>query len=138
MGILIVLMAVPISLVIYVKVFGIEYFSSIHIAVVIIIIGIGADDIFVFHDAWRHARAIKSIRKDHVKVLAHTVRESTSAMFLTSATSTMAFVACSMSKIMPIRAFGIFSAIVVPTVYILTIAVMPFAYFIYEVYILEL
>lgn len=43
-------MSVPISLVIY-NCF-VSYFSSIHIAIVVIIIGIGSDNIFVMHDAW--------------------------------------------------------------------------------------
>jgi hypothetical protein len=45
-------MSIPITMVLYSKLFGVNYFSSIHIAVLIIIIGIGADDVFVFHDAW--------------------------------------------------------------------------------------
>jgi len=134
-GIITVLMSVPISLVIYSRLFAITYFSSIHIAIVIIIIGIGSDDIFVFHDAWCHA---KEIQRDTVKVMAHTIRSSASALFMTSSTSTMAFVACSLSSIMPIRAFGLFASIVVPTVYILTLVVMPFAYFIHTKSILPL
>lgn len=44
-----VCMSIPITLVLYKLVFGIHYFSNIQISAIIIIIGIGADDIFVFH-----------------------------------------------------------------------------------------
>ena len=45
-----IFMSIPIALFIYKKVLGINYFSSLHLSVVIIIVGIGCDDIFVFHD----------------------------------------------------------------------------------------
>ena len=44
-----VIMCVPISLYIYSELFKIDYFSSLHLSVIIIIIGIGSDDVFVFH-----------------------------------------------------------------------------------------
>lgn len=47
-----VVMCVPISLFIYSEVFKIDYFSSMHLSVIIIIVGIGSDDVFVFHDSW--------------------------------------------------------------------------------------
>jgi hypothetical protein len=43
-------MSIPIGICIYGLVWRVAYFSNIHISVVIIVIGIGADDIFVFHD----------------------------------------------------------------------------------------
>ena len=136
-GIMIVCMGVPVSLFIYKEIFGITYFSNIHVSVIVIIIGIGADDIFVFHDAWLHSRKISSIKSDHVKILTRTMREAGLAMLMTSATSTMAFVACSVSPVMPVRAFGIFSSLVVPVVFILTLTILPFAYFVYEKFISE-
>jgi len=42
--------SIPISLVIYKQVLGIEYFCPLHICVVIIIVGIGVDDVFMFND----------------------------------------------------------------------------------------
>ena len=52
---------IPISLCIYRYIVGVTYFSVIHIAVIILIIGIGADDVFVFHDFWVGSHKIKSI-----------------------------------------------------------------------------
>lgn len=134
-GILTILMSIPVSMLIYKKIFAVYYFSSIHIAVVIIVIGIGADDIFVFHDTWCQAMKIRSIRRNNLKVITYTTRKSASAMFLTSFTSTMAFAACSFSDVMPIKAFGIFASILVPVVFLLTLISQPFAYFIYMNYI---
>jgi hypothetical protein len=47
-----IIMSIPITMVIYHYVMQINYFSNPHLSVLIIIIGIGADDIFVFHDIW--------------------------------------------------------------------------------------
>ena len=54
--------AVPITLVIYTYILQIDYFSIIHISVLIVIIGIGADDVFVFHDFWMSSFKIKAIK----------------------------------------------------------------------------
>ena len=47
-----VVMSLPVALIIYRFAFGVTYFSSIHVTILIVIVGIGADDIFVFHDIW--------------------------------------------------------------------------------------
>ena len=47
-----IMMSIPIAMVIYNYVLKITYFSNPHLSIIIIIIGIGADDIFVFHDIW--------------------------------------------------------------------------------------
>ena len=44
----------------------------------------------------------------------------------------MAFTSCIGSKIMPIQAFGVFAAIVVTLVYVITICFQPLNYYIYE------
>lgn len=111
---------IPVSLCIYNYVLGIGYFSSIHMSSLLIIIGIGADDIFVFHDTWKNSNLIKAISDNSVLKLSYTFRIATKAMFVTSFTSAVAFLACSLSPMMPIRAFGIFSAIIVPVCFLLT------------------
>jgi predicted RND superfamily exporter protein len=58
-------------------------------------------------------------------------------MFVTSLTSSVAFLSCTLSNIMPIRAFGVFATIVVMICFILTIHVQPLIYFLYEKYYLR-
>ena len=57
--------------------------------------------------------------------MAFTWRRDSKAMFVTSITTAVAFLATSISKIMPISSFGIFASIVVPMNYILVIFVFP-------------
>ena len=55
-------MSIPIALCIYRFIFGVTYFGSIHLSCVLIIIGIGCDDVFVFHDVWDNARKIPALK----------------------------------------------------------------------------
>jgi predicted RND superfamily exporter protein len=97
-----VVMSLPVTLVIYRYVFGVTYFSSIHISIIIVIVGVGADDVFVFHDFWEGSFLIKAIRDDPKQRLTFTLRRASKSMFITSLTSTVAFASCVGSKIMPI------------------------------------
>lgn len=58
-----VMCSIFVAYVVYSKVFRVKYFSTIHLAVMIIIIGVGSDDIFVFHDFWRKAFEYKALQK---------------------------------------------------------------------------
>ena len=97
-----VVMSLPVTLVIYRYVFGVTYFSSIHISIIIVVVGIGADDVFVFHDFWEGSFLIPAIRDDPKQRLTFTLRRASKSMFITSLTSTVAFASCAGSKIMPI------------------------------------
>ena len=130
-----VLMSVPISLFIYNRVFQVQYFSSLHISVVIVIIGIGSDDIFVFHDQWQNSLKIKALRDRPIMRLSYAWRNAAVQMLVTSFTSSVAFFACTSSPIMPIRSFGVFSFIIVLNCFLITILVQPVNYFIYEKFI---
>ena len=58
-------------------------------------------------------------------------------MFVTSMTSTIAFLMCSITPIKPLKGFGIFSAMIVMLDFGLTVLMQPITYYFYEVYILD-
>lgn len=128
-------MSIPVSLVIFRLGLRIDYFCPLHIFVVIIIMGIGADDIFVFHDMWSHTRHIKIMRKRIPLRLAYTFRRASSAMLVTSITTAVSFLSTCISPIMPICSFGIFASIVITINYLLVITVIPNIYLVYEKHI---
>lgn len=130
-----IIMSIPISLFIYREIIGIQYFCSLHIFVVIIIMGVGADDIFVFHDQWVHTKHIKALKKRTPLRLAFTFKKSSSAMFVTSITTAASFLATCFSPIMPICSFGIFSGIVITVNYIMIMLTIPNIYMFYDRYI---
>ena len=51
-GISIIIFSFPVTVLITEFVFQVTYFGSMHIVIVYIILGIGADDLFVVYDAW--------------------------------------------------------------------------------------
>jgi hypothetical protein len=52
-GILIIVFSFPMTACIVNGVFGVTYFGFLHVLIVFIVLGIAADDIFVFYDGWR-------------------------------------------------------------------------------------
>jgi len=53
MGILMILFSFAVTAIINEGIFRNTYYSSLHTLVIFIVLGIAADDIFVFVDAWR-------------------------------------------------------------------------------------
>ena len=83
------------------------------ILVVFVILGIGADDCFVFVDAWKQSLLLHD---DVHKRLQYAYARALQSMANTSLTTAAAFLATAISPIMPIAAFGIYAAICVLTV----------------------
>ena len=54
-GMLQILLAFPVTYLIYRGIFQIKFFMTLHTLAIFIILGIGADDIFVFWDAWEQS-----------------------------------------------------------------------------------
>jgi hypothetical protein len=52
-GIMIILFSFPVTSMLYMGVLKCLYFGSLHNLVIFIVLGIAADDIFVFIDGWR-------------------------------------------------------------------------------------
>ena len=99
---------------------------------IFIVLGIAADDIFVFCDAWRQAGLIPVLASDEKRRMAYAFRRSFRAIAVTSSTTAVAFLANASSEIRPIRAFGIFAAIIVPVNFLIVIMVMPSVQIIYD------
>ena len=100
-------------------------------------LGIAADDIFVFCDAWRQSGYIKAIKNDENRRLAYAFRRALSAISVTSTTTAAAFLANVASDITPIRAFGIFAAIIIPVNFFIVILVMPSIQIVHDRYLKE-
>jgi len=131
-GILGILLSLPIAFLFYNPVFGVEFFGSLHNLVVFIILGIGADDIFVFTDAWNQ---YPGDQKDLVGRMGFTYRRATKAMAVTSFTTISAFLATATSDIMPVSSFGIWAGLVIFVNFCLVITLYPAAVVIWEKWI---
>lgn len=100
-----------------------------HTLVIFIVLGISADNVFVFIDAWRQSARVGNnlFRDSKYKRMAYSFRRASRAIAVTSSTTAAAFFANFFSPIMPIKSFGIFAGIVVLVNYVLTIMVFPSA-----------
>jgi predicted RND superfamily exporter protein len=66
------------------------------------------------------------------KRMAYSFRRGVRAMTVTSSTTAVAFFANAMSPIMPIRAFGIFTGVLIPINFFLVVMIMPPAVIYFE------
>ena len=120
-----ILFSFPVTAVLNEGIIRNSFFSSLHTLVIFIVLGIAADDIFVFVDAWRQSENIKLIRGDIRMRLAYSFRRAARATATTSSTTSVAFLANAFSPIMPIASFGIYAAIIIAVNYGVIILMFP-------------
>jgi len=132
-GMLQIVLSLPVSGLFYRGVFQVKYFHFLHVLVVYLVLGIGADDIFVLVDtfihlereqaakypAWSQGRFKAAFKNAYVR--------TAGSIFNTSFTTAMAFMSSSGSKAMPMRTCGWFAAICILMNYVFTMTFFPAA-----------
>ncbi len=84
-----------------------QYIGIFHVLSVFIILGIGADDVFVFFNTWK---LMEQRKFPNLTIhLTETFRCAASAMFVTSLTTMAAFLASAASPLLAVSSFGVFS-----------------------------
>ena len=84
-----------------------------------IILGIGADDIFILSDAYAQSKVIQHVRESKIQRLAFATNRAVETMLTTSITSTLAFGATIVSAVPAIKYFGVFTSCLVVVNFIL-------------------
>mmetsp|Transcript_8639 Transcript_8639/g.13996 ORF Transcript_8639/g.13996 Transcript_8639/m.13996 type:complete len:1085 (-) Transcript_8639:259-3513(-) len=142
MGMTQIVLSLPVSFFIYRQIYVIPYFTELHSLTIFIVLGIGADDVFVFVDGWRQAEGIvqaKGIYPGNPLYLEKRMKIAYSrakqAVFDTSFTTMVAFFATAISPIMPVSTFGILAATAILVNYLMVITLTPAAVAVYHVYI---
>ena len=125
LALLMIMFSFPVAYLIYSGIFGITMNTSLNRISIFIVLGIAADDLFVFCDAWRQSELVKSLQGCEKRRMAYTFRRSFQAIAVTSSTTAAAFLATTASKIKPIKSFGIYAAIVVPLNFVMIVLMMP-------------
>ena len=117
---------------IYRIVLGYRYLGIFHVLAVFIILGIGADDVFVFYDTW------KETSHHQYKSLAHRMsncyRKASLAMLFTSFTTAVAFIVSATSTFVVIYSFGVFAGVLVAVNYLSVIIFFPCVVVTYHIY----
>ena len=123
-GLFCVIYAGGFSYFLYKIIFRLDFFPFLNVLTLVFLVGIGADDAFVYYNIWRQTRAANPYA--NIKQLTlKTLRYSALSMLVTSLTTSSAFFAGVSSNITAIRCFGIFSGTSILTNYLLMITYFP-------------
>ncbi len=121
-----ILCSMPCALFVYRTIFGVEFVTQLHVLAIYLVLGIGADDLFVFYDAWlQSAHEAPEISGTDLTRMNYAYKRAAGAMLTTSFTTSIAFIATAASDVMPISAFGYFAASCVIMNYVLVMTVFP-------------
>lgn len=123
--------SLPLAFFFYRAVGGISYFTQLHILTVFLVLGVGADDVFVYVDAWKQARLRPELDTQFKRVHS-TWTHTAQGVFNTSLTTASAFFATALNPVMPISSFGIYAAVAIIINYVLTITLFPTIVLIWE------
>lgn len=128
-----IFMSLPLAWFTFSHILQIKYFSPLNILCIFIVIAIGADDIFVFMDAYKQsATKGKEVVSSLETRMSWVFRRSGWAMLLTSVTTFAAFLITLVSPIASTQAFGIFAAFVILYDYFLVMSLYCTAVVIYH------
>ena len=130
MGVMGIALTIPLTIFVNRFIFQITYFGVFNSVGMFVILGIAVDDIFVFTDMWAHSGSIPELNTGSTKDILYkrmsfTWRKTSKAIFTTSITDCISFLATGFSNIMPISCFGYFTSSAVMIAYFLTISVFP-------------
>jgi len=112
MGMLQVLLSCPPAFLLW-KFISPDGVSQLQFLSIFMILGIGADDVFVLLDAWKQARVALDGSGTPPQVFAMAYRRAFSAMLTTTSTTCAAFIFGSFSEIPAVSSFCLFAGIVV-------------------------
>ena len=119
-----VVSALVVAYFIYMVVFSLKFFPFLNVTTLIFLVGIGADDAFVFTDVWRQAKKYNP-GACLTKITAETFKHASMSMFVTSFTTAAAFIANFSSQITTIKCFGLFAGIAVLCKFLMMITWFP-------------
>ncbi|KRX22555.1 Protein dispatched -like protein 1 [Trichinella nelsoni] len=119
-----IIMSLGVANFLYTIVFNVRFFPFINLLTLIMVIGIGADDAFILHQAWKVAEK-EDGENSSEDVIRNTLSHASTAMFVTSATTAAAFFSNLLSPIVVLRCFGLFAGIAILCNYMFTILWLP-------------
>ena len=134
MGCLAILSSIILAYFLYMVVFQVPSFGFLNLMAFIIVIGVGADDVFVYLDVWRQTKEAMPTASmtDWVST---TLRHAALSMFVTSFTTSVAFFSNIISPITAIKTFGVFAGTALLSNYVLMVSWLPAVVVVYERYV---
>ena len=114
----------------------IDFFPFLNVTTLVFLVGIGADDAFVYYDIWRQTLAANPCA-NIMQLTLKTLRYAALSMLVTSLTTASAFFAGVSSSITAIRLFGLFAGTSILTNYLLMITYFPAVVALHEKWVLK-
>ncbi len=124
-------LSLGISYFLYSLVFEIKFFPFMNLLAVVLILGVGCDDMFIYCHVWMMAKSEKNAGTLE-KIVSDTLRHATLSMFVTSFTTASALYANYVSNITALRCFAIFSGTVIMVNFFMVMTWIPAAMVIHE------
>jgi len=101
------------------------FFPFLNLISIFLIIGIGSDDVFVYIDAWKQSFSLLPRNCPLANRLSWVMRRAGGAMFVTTITTSVSFLANLASPITALKGFGLFTSLVIVSDYLLMILFLP-------------
>ncbi|XP_063242455.1 protein dispatched isoform X2 [Bacillus rossius redtenbacheri] len=113
-----------ISYFMYTLVFELSFFPFMNLLASIVVIGIGADDAFIFCKVWQCSKVEKN-NSSLVRLVDETLRHATLSMFVTTLTTAAAFYASYVTSITAIGCFSVFAGTATLANFVLMVTWLP-------------
>ncbi|ETN87140.1 hypothetical protein NECAME_01299 [Necator americanus] len=123
----------------YTVILRINFFPALNVLVLVLMIAVGADDAFLLLVYYRRYKKLKvepyqigepyiPLYKEHdrvIRAIRASMRHSLASMFVTSATTAVAFISNLSSDIIVLRCFGVYASLTIIVNYLLVIFLLP-------------
>lgn len=123
--------AVEVAYFLYTFVFKIKFFPYMNMVTLFVMLGIGADDLFIYCRVWNLAKSEKN-NGILEKIISDTLHHTVLSMLVTSLTTAAAFYANYISDITAVRCFSVFAGTTVMINFVLTVTWLPASIVLHE------
>ncbi|XP_012258366.2 protein dispatched [Athalia rosae] len=123
--ILAVLFSLGISYAFYTLILRINFFPFMNLLAIVVAVGIGADDAFIFCKVWECGKQKKLPNGGLVSLVQETMKHAVPSMLVTSLTTAVAFFASIVSNVTAINCFSLFSGMTVIANFFLMVTWLP-------------
>ncbi|CAK0873294.1 unnamed protein product [Prorocentrum cordatum] len=122
----------PLAYAVYCMVYGHDQMIAINVLSLFVVMGVGADDVFVVSDVWHHSRCHGCGEMALARRFWSMCRKAGAAIFATSATTAVSFFANLASSIGPLRQFGFFMGTCITVNWVVVATVYPLMLVVHE------
>ena len=131
MAVVSLFLSLEISYFVYTHVFSVRFFPFMNLLVLVILIGVGADNVFIYVKTWTLAKQEKNVGTLE-KIVSDTLRHATLSILVTSLTTAAAFYASYVSHITALACFAVFAGTAVVVNFVVVVTWLPASLVVYE------